>query len=111
MSQINFLHPDQVRMTGRLSSRFQGNLLYLLDIYEKRNGWMLEPFQNRGSEWVIEPLRNQKAELAWAGEYAGKWLDAASLAAASSADTRLEAYCSAFAAELIATQETNGYLG
>ena len=35
MSQIEFLLPNQVRMNGRLSSRFQGNLNYLLDIYEK----------------------------------------------------------------------------
>ena len=111
MSQIEFLLPNQVRMNGRLSSRFQGNLNYLLDIYEKRKGWMLEPFQNRGQPWVIEPLRNKKAELAWAGEYAGKWLDAASLAAASSANAQLEQYCSNFAADLVAAQEAGGYLG
>jgi len=111
LSPIEFPHPDQVRITGRLSSRFQGNLDYLLDIYEKRKGWMLEPFQNRGQAWVIEPLRNKKAELAWAGEYAGKWLDAASLAAASSANTQLEQYCSSFAADLVVAQEAGGYLG
>ena len=111
MSQIEFPLPDQVRITGRLSSRFQGNLNYLLDIYEQRKDWMLEPFQNRGKAWVIEPLRNKKAELAWAGEYAGKWLDAASLTAASSGHTQLKQYCSIFAADLAAAQETDGYLG
>ncbi len=72
---------------------------------------MLEPFQNRGREWIIEPRRNRKGELPWAGEYAGKWLDAACLAAASSNDERLSQYTAAFAAALTANQEADGYLG
>jgi len=108
---IHYPAPDQVRITGRLFSRFQGNLGYLEDIYEKKRDWMLEPFQNRGMEWVIEPRRNQKGELPWAGEYAGKWLDAAALTASSSNDEQLKRYCSSFATSLVETQEPDGYLG
>jgi DUF1680 family protein len=111
MSQIEYPAPGQVRIQGRLSSRFQGNLQYLLNLYENRKDWMLEPFQNRGRPWVIEPVRNKKAELAWAGEYAGKWLDAASLAGAGGPHSPLERYSSVFAAALVAAQEADGYLG
>lgn len=108
---IHYPAPGQVRITGYMYSRFQGNLCYLADIYEKKKDWMLEPFQNRGQEWVIEPRRNKKGELPWAGEYAGKWLEAASLAAATSINKQLSEYSSNFAACLAATQEPDGYLG
>jgi len=108
---IQFPSPDQVRITGYLSPRFQGNLQYLINKYEKNKDWMLEPFQHRGEEWVIEPLRNKKGERQWAGEYAGKWLDAASLTAASSSHAQLGQYSAAFAAAMIAAQDSDGYLG
>ncbi len=98
-------------LTGRLSARYQGNLRYLAHIYETREDWMLEPFLRRGKEWVLEPLRNKKGELAWAGEYAGKWLDAAALSASNSGDAHLGQDAARFASELIATQESDGYLG
>ncbi len=84
---------------------------YLIDLYEKQKDWMLEPFCNRGSQWVLEPLRNRKQEASWAGEYAGKWLDAACLAAAGCQDGRLSDYAASFAAALIDAQEPDGYLG
>ena len=62
-------------------------------------------------EWVLEPLRNKKGEIDWAGEYAGKWLDAASLAAMGSRDEQLDQYVAVFASALIATQQSDGYLG
>ncbi|HLO29163.1 MAG TPA: beta-L-arabinofuranosidase domain-containing protein [Anaerolineales bacterium] len=102
---------DQVSLTGRLSDRYRGNLRYLAHIYETREDWMLEPFRHRGKEWVLEPLRNKKGELAWAGEYAGKWLDAAALSASGTANQHLGQAASRFASELIATQESGGYLG
>lgn len=98
-------------MTGRLSTRYQGNLRYLNQIYETRGDWMLEPFRNRGEDWVLVPLRNKKGELAWAGEYAGKWLDAAALSASDAGDEQLDQATARFASELIATQESDGYLG
>ena len=108
---FRFSSPDQVWITGCLSSRFQGNLQYLVKKYEEKRDWMLEPFQHRGEEWVIEPLRNAKGELPWAGEYAGKWLDAASLAAASGSHAQLGQYSAEFAAAMIASQDSDGYLG
>src|SRR6185369_2361716 len=65
----------------------------------------------RGTAWVLEPLRNKKAELAWAGEYAGKWLDTAALSAPDAGDEQLGQAAARFASELITTQESGGYLG
>jgi DUF1680 family protein len=111
---FDFLHYprcDQVTMTGRLSTRYRGNLRYLEHIYETREDWMLEPFRHRGMDWVLEPLRNKKGELAWAGEYAGKWLDAAGLSASDTTDQQLGQAAARFASKLIAAQEPDGYLG
>src|SRR4029079_619103 len=65
----------------------------------------------RGMDWVLEPLRNKKAELAWAGEYAGKWLDAAALSAFDGVEEHRSKAATNFASELIAAQESGGYLG
>jgi DUF1680 family protein len=110
-NSLHYPRCDQVSLTGRLSARYQGNLRYLAHIYETRENWMLEPFRYRGMDWVLEPLRNKKAELAWAGEYAGKWLDAAALSASDAGDEHLGQAASRFASELIAAQEPSGYLG
>jgi uncharacterized protein len=96
---IHYPGPGQVTLSGRLSDRYQGNRRYLWDILDKQKSWMLEPFQNRG----------QRTE--WAGEYAGKWLDAASLVAAGTQDEQLGLEAGALAAALVATQEPDGYLG
>ena len=98
---IHYPRCDQVTLTGRLSPRYQGNLRYLAHIYETREDWMLEPFRYRGMDWVLEPLRNKKAELAWAGEYAGKWLDAAALSASDAGDGDLGRAAAKFSSELI----------
>ena len=110
-NSIHYPRCDQVTLTGRLSVRYQGNLRYLAHIYGAREDWMLEPFRYRGMDWVLEPLRNKKAELAWAGEYAGKWLDAAALSVSDADDPQLGQAAARFASELIATQELGGYLG
>ena len=110
-NSIHYPRCDQVTLTGRLSTRYQGNLRYLTHIYEARKDWMLEPFRYRGMDWVLEPLRNKKAELAWAGEYAGKWLDAAALSVSDSGDEDLGRAAAKFSSELIRTQEPGGYLG
>jgi DUF1680 family protein len=107
---IHFPGCDQVVLTGRLSTRYQGNQQFLTDLFITKKDWLLEPFQNRGKEWVLEPLRNRKGELPWAGEYAGKWLDAVSLTTASH-NEQLSLYTQSFVTALIATQEVDGYLG
>jgi len=111
LDPLHYPRCDQVTLTGRLSARYQGNLKYLEHIYATREDWMLEPFRYRGMDWVLEPLRNKKAELAWAGEYAGKWLDAAVLSASDAGDEQLGQAAARFASELIAAQESGGYLG
>jgi DUF1680 family protein len=108
---IVYPQPGQVALSGRLSARYEGNQRYLADIYERRKDWMLEPFENRGQPWVLEPLRNGKAELNWAGEYAGKWLDAACLTSAGGQDGQLERQALDFATALASTQDADGYLG
>jgi len=107
---LQYPHCDRVSLTGRLSARYQGNSRYLSHVFETREDWMLEPFRHRGKDWVLEPLRNKKGELAWAGEYAGKWLDAAALSASHNSDKQL-GQTARFASALIATQESDGYLG
>jgi DUF1680 family protein len=108
---IHYPPPGQVTPAGRLSCRWAGNQAYLESLYRTRQEWMLEPFQKRGQEWVLEPRRIQKGEIHWAGEYAGKWLDAASLAAAGSREDPLYGHACSFAAALAAAQEADGYLG
>jgi len=110
-NSINFLNPEHVQLAGLLSARYSGNLRYLRHIFGTRKEWMLEPFQNIGKEWIITPLRDQKMELSWAGEYAGKWLDAAALVAASTNDQDLRQNLEEFSFALIATQQPDGYLG
>ena len=108
---IRFPRCNQVTLTGRLAARYQGNRRYLAHIFATRSDWMLEPFRHRGKDWVLEPLRNKKGELAWAGEYAGKWLDSAALSVPDTDDRQLGRAVAQFASELIATQEPDGYLG
>ena len=47
----------------------------------------------------------------WIGEHVGKWMHAATLAWANTGDPRLRAKLDSVAAELIAAQEPDGYLG
>jgi DUF1680 family protein len=109
--KTHFPRPDQVLLHGYLSSRVRGNHKYVSHIYDQRKEWMLEPFRHRGQELTIEPLRNRTMESRWAGEYAGKWLDAASLVAANFMDATLIDNANQFAREIIATQEGDGYIG
>lgn len=113
-TQIDSIHypdPKHVQLSGLLSERFSGDLSYLIQIYRTRRGWMLEPFQNTGKDWVIPPLRDQKGELAWAGEYAGKWIDAAALTAVNTNNQILRQYLEEFTSALLATQQPDGYIG
>lgn len=103
--------PDQVHLNGYLSSRVRRNHEYIIRIYDQRHEWMLEPFRYRGQELIIEPLRHHTMESKWAGEYAGKWLDAASLVAVNSQDEILINHTKEFAKEIMITQEADGYLG
>jgi hypothetical protein len=88
-----------VKLSGRLGRRYQLNLAYLHHLYDDRAEEMLLPYRHRG------------AGKDWDGEYAGKWLDAASLAAAGSGDQALKEKANQFAVTLASLQAANGYLG
>ena len=108
---IKYPDPEHVQLSGLLSERYSGNLCYLKEIYRTRREWMLEPFQNIGKDWVIPPLRDQKGELAWAGEYAGKWIDSAALTVVNTKDQILKQNVEEFTTALLATQQPDGYIG
>lgn len=59
----------------------------------------------------LRAVADQNLEGDWYGEHAGKWLVAASRAAARSGDAELESHVRAVADFLCAQQEADGYLG
>src|SRR3954447_12713285 len=60
---------------------------------------------------LLEGFRHRPGKQAWIGEHVGKWLHAATLAWAYTGDRALKAKLDRVAAELIKTQEPDGYLG
>ena len=93
------LDPSEVRFTGGLlGERFGVNeKARLLEIDEHE---LLDPFEHR-----------EKDHQDWAGEHVGKFLHAATLAWRNTADPSLKAKIDRVAARLMATQESDGYLG
>jgi DUF1680 family protein len=88
---------DRVRLTdGFLGERLAANEKYLLQADE---------------DWMLAGFRHRPGEQAWVGEHVGKFLHAATLAWASSGDPKLRRKIDRVAAELIKTQEPDGYLG
>ncbi|MHB9023078.1 MAG: beta-L-arabinofuranosidase domain-containing protein [Armatimonadota bacterium] len=68
------------------------------------NPVMLEMFRERDQA----PMRKM---MPWAGEYAGKYLTHATQILRITRDSRLEAYLRVFVRDLIALQDSDGYLG
>ena len=93
-----------VQLDGVLGRRFDNNIEYLLWRYRSEADRRLFPFEHR-EEW------SGKRNADWDGEYAGKWLDAATLAADVSGNEELLAACRAFATRLREAQTSDGYLG
>ncbi|MCC2668609.1 MAG: retaining beta-L-arabinofuranosidase [Armatimonadetes bacterium] len=60
---------------------------------------------------LLAGFRKRPGEQAWIGEHIGKWLHAATLAWVNTGDAKLRAKLDSAAAELIKTQEADGYLG
>ncbi len=90
-----------VELRGGLGRRFEGNLAYLRRRAAEAD-LLLYPFEHR-DRW----RRVRDGD----GEYVGKWLDAAALAADATGDATLLAATETVAARLRATQEDDGYLG
>jgi hypothetical protein len=108
----------KVHLRGRLGGRLDATVPYLIGIHdrtlpaEQATFDMLKPFQVRGSSASRPiPAWEYNGSYLWDGEYAGKWLDAAALIAASTGDAGLTARVNSFAAALRATQEADGYMG
>lgn len=60
---------------------------------------------------ILDCFRHRPGKQAWAGEHAGKFLDAAAKAWLYTKDERLKTLMDRVASELIATQLPDGYLG
>jgi DUF1680 family protein len=95
--QARELAPIQIQIKGWLGARIDANV------------------KNRLLKVDTEPLlagyRKRPGNHPWIGEHVGKWLHAATLAWAYTGDPELKAKIDRVAADLIACQEPDGYLG
>lgn len=95
--QLMLLSPHQTRIGGWLGDRVLNNE------------------RNRLVQVDLEPLlagfRQRPGSHPWIGEHIGKWMHAATLAWAYTGDAELRQKLDYAAAELIKTQEPDGYLG
>ncbi len=89
--------PSAVTLQGFLGRRVQ------LNATERLAKVDLEP--------LLAGFRQKPGSHPWIGEHIGKWMHAATLAWAYTGDPRLKAKLDHAAAELIKTQEADGYLG
>ncbi|MHC4842191.1 MAG: beta-L-arabinofuranosidase domain-containing protein [Planctomycetota bacterium] len=99
--------PESVQLDpdSRLGGRFQGNVNYLHYQHEHYGEFMLESFASRH----YSP--GKLLERIWDGEYAGKWLDAATRTAVSSGDEAQLVMVDDFAKSLRKYQQPDGYMG
>ena len=95
----------QLGPEGRFGPRYQGNVNYLRYQHDHYGEFMLESFATRH----YSP--GKQLERVWDGEYAGKWLDAATRTAVSTGDVAQLAMVDAFAASLREYQQPDGYMG
>lgn len=94
---LQILTPDNIKIGGFLGERIEAN------------------WKNRLLKVDEEPLlagfRKKPGSHPWIGEHVGKWLHAATLAWVYSGNEELKKKLDRVAAELIKTQEPDGYLG
>lgn len=90
---------------GRLGKRFQGNIKYVRFQYDHYGDFMLDAFASRH----YSP--GKLLERVWDGEYAGKWLDAATRIAVNTGDSAQLAMVDSFAKSLRRYQQPDGYMG
>jgi len=104
---VAFPSPASVKLgpEGRFDERFKGNINYLRYQHEYYGDFMLESFATRH----YRPGR--LLERVWDGEYAGKWLDAATRTAVNTGDETMLAMVDAFAKSLRQYQQPDGYMG
>ena len=91
------LSPSAVRIDGWLGARITAN--------EKRRLLVVD------TEPLLAGFRKKPGSHPWIGEHIGKWMHAATLAWANTGDPALREKLDQVAADLIAAQEPDGYLG
>ncbi len=91
------LPPSDVRIGGWLGERVAAN--------EKNRLLVVD------TEPLLAGYHQKPGSHPWIGEHVGKWMHAATLAWANTGDTALREKLDRVAAELISTQEPDGYLG
>jgi DUF1680 family protein len=94
----------EMRFRGPMGERLEANRKHWLLTAPQANPAMLEMFRDRDRE----PPRDL---VPWAGEFAGKYLTSAVPALRLTGDPELRAHLAAFVRDLIATQDTDGYMG
>jgi len=99
--------PADVRLIsgGRFASRYEGNVNYLGYQHDHYDSFMLDAFASR------HYAPGKLLERMWDGEYAGKWLDAATRTAVNTKDEKMLSMVDEFAASLLQYQQKDGYLG
>ncbi len=99
--------PGSVKLDpkGRFDARFKGNINYVRYQHDYYGEEMLEAFATRH----YSP--GKLLERVWDGEYAGKWLDAATRTAVNTGDDAQLTMVDAFAASLRRHQQPDGYMG
>jgi DUF1680 family protein len=91
------LSPSAIKIEGWLGARIMVNATNRLLTVD--------------TEPLLAGFRKKPGVHPWIGEHVGKWMHAATLAWAYTGDPRLRAKLDKVAAELIAAQEPDGYLG
>src|SRR5438045_8800372 len=94
----------KMRFRGPIGERLEANQRHWLLTAPQANPAMLEMFRDRDRE----PARDL---VPWSGEFAGKYLTSAVPALRLTDAPELRSHLAAFVRELIATQDTDGYLG
>src|SRR5207302_4638545 len=95
--RLEALSPSEAHLRGYLGQR----------VLNSEKNRLLEVDEDE----MLAGFRNRPGRQAWIGEHVGKWLHAATLAWSYTGDPALKAKLDRMAAELIETQEPDGYLG
>src|SRR5205085_7813299 len=91
------VHSRSVHLHGLLGERFHKN----------EQNWLLA----KNEDEMLRGFQQRPGKQAWVGEHVGKWLHAATLAWVYTGDADLRAKLDRVVNALLATQQTDGYLG
>jgi DUF1680 family protein len=103
-SELNVVHdafvptsPRAVSLSGFLGRRCEANI----------NQWLIA----KDEDSLLVCYAHRPSSYGWQGEHAGKWIQAATVAWASSGNTQLRAKLDRVVRKLLAAQQDDGYLG